>query len=240
MFSITSFLFWTQKSIKKTGVVSVQEAIEFFKMVYLYDTESLRLHKVVDVQQLKYKIEQTHDDSFWWFSKEVRDIVKKYMETYVTERLILQKIDDIERKKQKLYTFLEQTNKLFQDVHVDLIQEKLKTLSPEWAFDDIFYYFIQWHCLESQFFRDSIDPTDPLHNKNTYKHVEFQVRILMSELNGMIFDIDEMTLKEQVESFIEALWEWRFDSHRPHEDSFSDLQKEMAHVTKQWLIASCH
>jgi hypothetical protein len=237
MFSITAFLFWRSKSIKK-WTVSVQEAINFFKTVYLYDTEWLRLHKIWDLHQLNHKIEQTNEDAFWWFTKEVRDSVKKYMETYVTEKSLFQQIDAIERKKQKLYTFLEQTTKQFQNVQVDLIQEKINILSPQRAFDDIFFYFIEGHCLESQFFRDSIDPADPLHNKNTYKHVEFQVRILMSELNWMIFDIDEIALKEQVEWLIEQLWDWRFDSQRPHEDAFSDLQKEMAHVTKQWLLLS--
>lgn len=238
MFWLSNFLLSVSGWREKKWIVSVQDAKAFFETMYLYDSWWLHLETIDDKQTLKKKIECIREDDFWLFTKENRDTVKQYIETYANKAILLQQIDDIERKKHKLYAFLEKIKKQFHDIPVDLIQEKLKTINTESPFNDVYFYLIQWHCLESQFFRDSIDPSDPLHNKNTYKHLEFQVRLLMQELWGMLFDIEEKALKEQVEWLLELLWDWRFDSQRPHEDAFFDLQKEMAHVTKQWLLLS--
>ena len=240
MLWLSSFLFSVTWSKEKKWVVPVQEAIQFFEGISLYDTKWLRLDEIYDANQLKNKLEQINEYHFWPFTNQTRCTVKKYIETYAHDKLLLQQIDEIERKKLWLYKFLQETEKKFRDIPVNLIEEKMKTHSSQSSFDDVKTFLIEGRCLESQFFRDSIDPSDPLHNKNTYKHTEFQVRSLISELNSTLFDMDEIALKKQVEWLLECLGNRRFDKDRPHEDAFSDLQKKMAHVTKQWLLVSLH
>lgn len=240
MLWLSSFLFSVTWSKEKKWVVPVQEAIKFFESVSLYDTQWLRLDEIYDANQLKNKLEQINESHFWPFTKETRDTVKKYIETYAHDKSLLQQIDEIERKKLWLYEFLQKTEKKFRNIPINLIEEKAKTHSLQWPLEDVKSFFIEGRCLESQFLRDSIDPSDPLHNKNTYKHAEFQIQTVKIALNWMLFDREEIALKQQVEWFLNCLGDWQFDKERPHEDAFSDLQKKMAHVTKQWLLLSLH
>lgn len=238
MFSLSTFLWSVPLLQEKTWKVSISDAQAFFQTMYLYDSALITWESREDKERLRNKIETISESDFWLFTKENRDEVKKYIEKYAHNPSLLRQIDAIERERQKLYTYFENLHNQFKTIPVDLIEEKMRLKHSEWPFDDVKYYLIQWHCLESQFFRESIDPPDPLHNKNTYKHLEFQVRLLMQELGWMIVDITEKQLHEQVERFLDVLWNWRFDSQRPHEDAFSELQNQMAHVTKQWLLFS--
>ncbi len=240
MLWLSSFLFSVTWSKEKKWVVPVQEAIDFFNSMYLYNTVWITADKIDNNDQLKQKIEQIDQDSFWWFTFETRDKVKKYIERYDSKKTLFKEIDDIERVKNWFIVFLQKTAKQFNSIPINLIEEKAKTHSLQWPLEEVKSFFIEGRCLESQFLRDSIDPSDPLHNKNTYKHAEFQIQTVIIALNWMVFNADEVALKQQVEWLLECLGNRRFNKDRPHEDAFSDLQNKMAHVTKQWLLVSLH